>query len=162
MIIMQQSISSVQTVSCGGDFIKCSRSKNTLFSARHNPSLPSVLQSVPLFSLIVSLYLSFGFLLFLSLSLTCLNKLYFPYLLLLPLSPPILSSAIICPRLSSSPLLRTTFLLFLQGRKFWSLWKVATKMSALCLGRCLRLYLRLWVNLFLPSACLCIRHMALV
>lgn len=56
---MQQSISSVQTVSSKRDFIKCSLTKNTLFSARHNPSLPSVLQSALLFSLIISLCLSF-------------------------------------------------------------------------------------------------------
>lgn len=49
---MQQSGSSVLTVSCRGDFIECSPSKNTSFSARHNPSPPCVLQSARLLSLL--------------------------------------------------------------------------------------------------------------
>lgn len=50
----------VLTVSWRGEFMKCSPSENTLLSARRNPSLPSVVRCVLLFSLIVSLYLSFG------------------------------------------------------------------------------------------------------
>lgn len=88
------------------DFIKCSSGKNTPFSARHNPSPPSVLQSVLLFLLIISLCLSFAFLLCLSLNLTvfknpfCLStSSYFPFfkfsLLLL--------SVVFCPHLKGKP-----------------------------------------------------------
>lgn len=67
--------------------------------------------------------------------------------------------------LSTSLLLRTTFLLFHQARrsdlceKELPRWELI-KWTQLCLGLCLHLYLHLWVSicnmLVLPSACLCI------
>lgn len=123
---MQQSISSVQTVSCRGDFINCSPSKNTLFSASHNPSLPSALQSV----LLSFLFASLGFSLCLSLSLTCF---YEPFLLICFFLPVLKCSlqplsVFSCPHLS---LWGQSFSFFPpQARRFGSLWKEATKMIA--------------------------------
>lgn len=57
-----RSVSSAPAASCRGDFTKLLPQQNTLISARHNPSPPSVLQAVLLFPLIVSLCLAFGFL----------------------------------------------------------------------------------------------------